>query len=461
MIAQSPPALLNLSDLSTRIDIQGFYESHGCAISGKPTRSNEGWEWHSSCPRCPGSTDGFSFWSTGRFSHSLRSKGCGWHGSSPYYFLRDEGYSHMQALEELGIDPSEIGDSYSQQDTPKLPLYLISDEPPCKKWQDQAHAFCHAAEYCLWSDKGETARKYLHSRGFKDDTLKQFHIGLCPDWYKASLSDWGLDASQLGKSDDPQIKVPRGIVIPWYVDGSSIWKVQLRRPDGQYFEILGSSNLLYNVDSIQSDKPVMLVESELDALSVAQESSDLISVVATGGSGKALSGRPIARLNNASFLLQSFDDDEAGDNGAERWMNAFENAERWTPLAHDANEMLKEHISIRSWVEMGLQMITEQGEEKEEWIPEEWVLTQKDEPETKILLPAQPPALPIPEKEQIVPKLNPASWNWMQKNERGLASLCFKCYCPATYWGNQGEPYCRDCCPWANEWPFNIVRKAS
>src|ERR1700730_4616082 len=124
MTTSTPPALLKLSALSGRIDIEGFYQRMGVATVGKTVMSrHDGEEWAGSCPHCPGSTDRFHFWASGRFSCSLRSSGCGWHGSSPYYFLRDEGYSHWDALAELGIDPLEV-DSYTGAPSAKLPLFL-------------------------------------------------------------------------------------------------------------------------------------------------------------------------------------------------------------------------------------------------------------------------------------------------------------------------------------------------
>lgn len=364
---QSPPALLNLADLSQRIDIKGFYESHGVTLAEKPsTNRTDGTEWHGNCPEC-GGTDRFAFWQSGRFSCSIRDSGCGIHGNSPYFFLRDvKGYTHQQALEELGISQEEVGDSYHRP-APKLPLFLISDEPPCAQWQDAAYVFCHMAEKCLWGPKGETARNYLHSRGFSDATIKEARLGLCPDWWKAPLEDWGLSAEQLGKEEDPQIKIPRGITIPWFV-GSSIHKIQLRRPDGGYFEVRGSSECLYSLAPLE-DRPVLLVESEFDALAAHQEAGDLITAVATGGTPKGRNPRNLMELRQASMILQAFDDDEPGERAAAEWQELIPTIIRHTPWSHDVNDMLREDPeSIRIWVELGLSnMEPERGEDRSEF----------------------------------------------------------------------------------------------
>lgn len=377
MTTIAPPALF--------LDVRAFYESHGCIVSGKPTNGKEGKEYACSCPVC-GGTDRASFFAdTGRF---CCIRGCHAHASSPYWFLRDvKGYTHLQSCEDLGIDPREsFGDRTSEN---PLPLFLIRDEVPCQKWQEAAQVFCHLAEKCLWGPKGETARAYLQSRGFTEPTIKAAHLGLCPDWHKAPLEDWGLDASQLGKSDDPQIKVPRGITIPWFVDGS-IWKIQLRRPDGQYFEVLGSSECLYNLDSLRPGQPALLVESEFDALAGQQEASELIACIATGSTRKALTGRWIGRLLQSSQVLQGFDTDEAGNTGAEEWLRVLpeKKATRWTPWSHDINEMLQAGQSIKLWIEIGLAASQEEEPEQGEMFD-----TLVQEEATRLLAQMTPPAL--------------------------------------------------------------------
>jgi hypothetical protein len=69
----------------------------------------------------------------------------------------------------------------------------------------------------------------------------------------------------------------------------------------------------------------------------------------------------IARIfSHASTVLVGFDNDEnhAGDDGANYWLETFSAAMRLAPLSHDANQMLQDKKPIRLWVEMGLNVAT-------------------------------------------------------------------------------------------------------
>src|SRR6266581_352525 len=352
--------------LSSLIDIHAFYSRYS-QIVGKPTNSSrDGKEWHGSCPRCMGH-DRFCFWESGRFSCSIRSSGCGISGSSPYWYLRDiEGLTHRQACEDLGIDLDQFEEW--QEHKRALPLFMTSDQEPCKKWIDSASAFVYRAERYLWSDKGDRALNYLQGRGLSADTIQYARLGFCPRWYSESLTNWGLLPIQT--LEEEEIKIPEGIVIPWFVEGK-VWKLSVRRPDKSYFQCLGSSDALYNTDSMQPGMTVMLVESEIDALSVHQEAGDLIASVATGGTSKGQTLRWVNQLKQAPGLLIGFDADEAGNAGNASWLKKIPQALRWMPWHHDVNQMLIEFDGlVRTWVEMGLRTLHTQIEEPVEIVPE-------------------------------------------------------------------------------------------
>jgi hypothetical protein len=358
--------------------------------------------------------------------------------------LRDvEGFNHNQACDELGIDPDGLPGSTA---APVLPLFMTKDEPPNSRWMDAAEHFVWRAERYMWTHY--TAQiDVLHNRGLTDDTIRAARLGYCPGWYSDDLQNWGLTSIQT--SDQTEIKIPGGLVIPWFVD-NKIWKISVRRPEQGYFQVLGSSDALYNIDTLKPGSPVVLVESEIDALSVMQEASHVCACVATGGANKCFSARWIARLIQASYVLVSFDQDEtreysvqewfrqdeAGERGADRWLDVLPNAMRWVPWAKDVNQMLQDGIYISPWVVLGLSLLTHPPQQTQPQLP----LQPQIEPvET-------PPALSIPPIQKL-------RLTWQNVNERGLAAVC-SCRTPAVYWrGN--EAFCEKCRP-PKSWYENL-----
>jgi len=179
-------------------------------------------------------------------------------------------------------------------------------------------------------------------------------------WYSDSFEGWGLDPAKLTQQqrDKGCVRVPNGILIPWF-EGTTIWKLAVKRPGEKmdYGQVLGSAEGLYNIGSIQYEKPAMLVEGEFDALSVIQEAGDLVACVATGSAARGRNPRWTAELMQASFLVQSFDDDEGGNTGAVHWLSTYEKCFRFEPIgAKDPNDMLRAYDGqfVRDWVKAAL-----------------------------------------------------------------------------------------------------------
>jgi DNA primase len=100
----------------------------------------------------------------------------------------------------------------------------------------------------------------------------------------------------------------------------------------------------------------VLVEGEIDALTIVQALGEQVAAVATGSTAGARRSAWVARLSQAPAVLVAFDCDKrqgdgrgAGDKAAAWWLNALPNARRLRPLLHDANT-LPDPEDVRGWI---------------------------------------------------------------------------------------------------------------
>ena len=199
--------------------------------------------------------------------------------------------------------------------------------PPDEVWQTRGRQWAARCALLLWEVEGQRARDYLRRRGIQDDILRTCHIGYNPEDTHDDHAAWGLAPPA---STRKRIWLLRGITFPWFADGR-LWRLNIRRPltpaeiaagQPKYLGPPGFANGLYNADALAGDpasaRPAVLVEGELDALTVAQACGDLVAAVATGSTAGGRRLQWIARLAQAPRVLVAFDvdDNQAGDEAA-------------------------------------------------------------------------------------------------------------------------------------------------
>lgn len=371
---------------SNKWDIVSLFEHFaGVQTVGKEGYVNGVLEVHANCPWCPTSKDSLVLRrETGQFSHAIRSYGCGRVGDGLDFLQEYVGMTYQEAVEEMDVQDVQFNDQ-----KPAERHVNSSDVAPPKQWIESATVLLTIAEAYLWSGKRDAveALHYLYKRGFTDATIKKARLGYVPlqengKWLENTFEQWGLDpAKHPGKT---AVRIPDGILMPYFV-GGQVWKLEMKRPgaikmpEGQ---ILGSVDCLYGVDSVQYGEIAMMTESVFDALSVQQEAGDLVNVVAVGGTPKCKALKWIGELKYASFVLQSFDEDKAGDIAANTWydilyaqkdskvetdslcLDGWPEIERWsTMICKDANDLLQlqlagkaEGLTVREWVELGVDL---------------------------------------------------------------------------------------------------------
>lgn len=225
--------------------------------------------------------------------------------------------------------------------------------PPAEQWLEQAWPFLISCQESLWGDAGARALAWLRSRGLTDETICAAGLGYCDHDHYTEREAWGV-APETTKDGRPKgLWLPRGVVIPWLVDGE-LWGVRIRRPDGypKYYLIPGGqASGLFNADQVKPGEPAVIVEGEIDALTICQAD---YTAVATGSTHGARRTRWIARLSTASTVLVAYDNDDAGNGAAAYWLEVLPNAKRWRPYWSDANQLQQDGVSVAAWIAAGL-----------------------------------------------------------------------------------------------------------
>ena len=299
--------------------------------------ATSGGEYAAPCPWC-GGRDRFRLWP----SHP---------SGKPRYWCRrcnrrGDGISLVQELTGLGF--REAATAIGQSLAPNGPLTRRRQTPPLKPptatWQGMAQAVSMAAKEALWSKRGAVALDYLHRRGFADDTIRAVGLGYNASDRHGEPDKWGLPL------DHRPVWVPQGITIPWCSCGS-VWRLNVRRLAGspKYCGPAGFGNALYGADGLRHQRPVVMVEGELDALAVAQVAGDVVTAIATGSTCGARRQRWVRLLAKAPIVLVAFDDDKPGDDAADWWLDAIPGSRRAVPEG-DPADMLESRAGLRKWI---------------------------------------------------------------------------------------------------------------
>ena len=243
-----------------------------------------------------------------------------WQDAIAYVRQRDN-VDFVEACRTLGAVESTPHQSVNHRGKQAVPTSWDTspDDPePTPAWRKAAAEVVERCKDALWSDPEAKARRWLNDRGLTDDTLAIWELG-----------HNGRDQRIAG------LWVPRGIVIPWFVDGE-LWQLKVRRPPGcepKYLSVTGGHPLLYGtVASLEGYEAAVLVEGEFDCLLLWQECRDLVAVVTLGSSNKALTPRAMRYLLPVPRLLIAYDIDERGEEGAARLLELSARMTRIRPL---------------------------------------------------------------------------------------------------------------------------------
>lgn len=338
--------------MSTILDL---ISSHGCEL--KRVSTHQGGEYQGPCPGC-GGTDRFHAWpeqNNGDGTYWCRQ--CG-KGGDCIQFLRDfDGLSFQEACERLVKDLPRRPSPDRPMNTPATTWQPADPRDPEELWSEKALKFAHwSYDKLMENDEIQT---WLITRGIQ--TTAAFGLGwnsgeAGKDLYRDRES-WGLSKVFNEKGRPRGLWLPRGLVIPYFVDGK-IKRLRIRRPDPvefgpRYYVVPGSSMATMVLNPAR--RAFVVVESELDAMLIVQQAGDLAGAVAVGSSSAKPDSTATAILQGSLEILVALDNDQAGANAWPWWKKTFTNCRRWPPPSgKDPGESYQAGDNLRAWILAGL-----------------------------------------------------------------------------------------------------------
>jgi DNA primase len=346
-----------------QIDLPALIERDGYPLRW------QGREWHGACPFCGGaekrSADRFRIQekrSGGGWLYACRR--CGKGGDAITYRRERHGESFADACAALGVALEA-----QRRAGPRKPARaaFVPIEPPAETWQDTAEAFALRCADALWTQAGARALTYLRGRGFADDTVRAFGIGvhLPPNNARgAAVGQWWA---------------ARGITLPRYY-GGHIWQVSIRRSDEtiaaeilaegldphdadnrknrRYKSLTGShsSKALFNSDALITESrraalhTVVVVGGEFDCMTAHQCAPAGMLAVTLGSEGATPDAECAYNLSGLDVLI-CLDSDTPGEAGAAKWLAAIPGARRIvSPVGKDLNDALRSGADLCAWL---------------------------------------------------------------------------------------------------------------
>jgi hypothetical protein len=261
-----------------------------------------------------------------------------------------------QACQRMNIVPSFQGklNSYNSfQHSKFVPKQTTSVN---SKWRKAAKNFIEISHKELMCNP--EALNHLTKRDLSLDSIRKFCLG----WNSENLFEdreaWGMP--QIIKENGYTKKqwLPKGIVIPTFKDEKLI-KVKIRRSEWhledhfpKYVEVSGSQQS----PSIYGDisKPLIIVESELDAMLIQQYASYLVCCIALGGVSKKPDLNLHKLITESSLALLSLDHDDSGKKKYAFWIKNYPNLKPWpAPLAKSIGDGVQYYqIDIVQWIKL-------------------------------------------------------------------------------------------------------------
>lgn len=307
----------------------------------EPKRKTEH-EWAASCPEC-GGKDRCILWpdNTTGTGGRFHCRQCGITGDQIDFLRKFCGMSYQEASEKAGKTKGSLAGRENSHNKPNQTISSLAriKQPdfPSEKWINAGNSFLASCQTDKALLSSEAITKISVERFIPPDCARMFGIG----WHErdeyVNRSEWGL-------SGDSPLKLPAGIVIATRRKCGTVC-LTIRRighNEPKYWQVAGSAKDVPYLPKFEAGKPIILLESALDAalLCLEHEAGGICNAVALGGTCKRIDPDTMAFIKAAPLIIASPDRDEAGNKASDNWQQLFPSAWKYRAIgAKDIGEM--------------------------------------------------------------------------------------------------------------------------
>lgn len=321
--------------------------------------STSGGEYNGPCPIC-GGKDRFRVWPNHPRGTGGRywCRACEEQGDAIDWLVKQGGLSFREAKEALGLRVDcKFNNSPVSQGLNWQPYTITHAECGWSERANKIVAACH--RNLLASPEGMALTA---ERGFSMETVKANRLGWNPHTHYDHMVSWGLVPENNPKTGRPfKVCLAAGLVIPTFRDGNCV-SIKVRRHDWheadllpKYMAVRGSERGPMTL-GCDSGKPVVIVESELDAILIQQEAGDHVGVMAMRTAKGQPDGFAHDMLSVSPRILVSLDYDDAGREATAWWLELYEQAQYWpVPKCKDPGEYCQSGGNVRRWIMQGIE----------------------------------------------------------------------------------------------------------
>lgn len=273
---------------------------------------------------------------------------CGKSGDAIQFLIDSRKMTFPEAAAMVGKTLSPLTGK-SRSSTPRkatsAPTEPAKVQPP--QWRERAAAGIQRAHDNLM--KNPEALNWLRlERGITRETAERFKLGWLEKNHFFQKSEFGLPA------DGKKLVVPSGLIIPWQDK-----RIRVRRSNdeeaekyGRYYVLPGSDSEPMTIGT-PSDTTAIIVESELDAILLAQEIRRPVFIVALGSAQVKPGPELLERLAECPAILVALDNDAAGAKASPWWAENVPGARRTlTPSRYgkDFGEAFLNGLDLNAWL---------------------------------------------------------------------------------------------------------------